>query len=159
MMPDPNLSPLQLELALGSLPRTAVSLSAQDASQAPAQTSAPAGDATTSTAPPQEKSTPSPFGGPFMVPMLAIFAIFYFVMIAPERKARKKREAMLQELKKGDRVVTTGGMYAIVAAVAEDAVTLQIDDGVRARFNRAAIQSVLDNDAPAAKDAAAKKPG
>ena len=158
MTPDSIPTLLDLELAWGALPHAA---SPQDAGQAPAQPAAPGGDATTSTAPPQDQGATrqSPFGGPFLIPKLAIFAIFYFVMIAPERKARKRRETMLQELKKGDRVVTTGGMYAIVAAVAEDAVTLQIDDGVRARFNRAAIQSVLDSDAPAAKETAAKKPG
>jgi len=112
----------------------------------------PAGDAGQTAPAEGGGATPTKAPGLFdnmMFPMLAIFAIFYFVMIAPERKARKKRDSMLQALKKGDKVLTTGGMHATVAAVGEDAVTLQIDDGVRVRFNRAAIQTVLEAEAPA----------
>jgi len=75
-------------------------------------------------------------------PIIAIFAIFYFVMIGPERKNKKKREAMLTSLKKGDRVMTNGGMYATVASVHEDRVSLQIADGVRVRYSLQAIQTV-----------------
>jgi preprotein translocase subunit YajC len=71
-------------------------------------------------------------------------------MIGPERKQRKKREAMLAALGKGDKVMTTGGMYGSVAAVQDDVVTLQIADGVRVRFARSSIQSVLGDDKPAA---------
>ena len=80
-----------------------------------------------------QPATPSqsPLGGwTSMLPLLLIFAIFYFVMIRPEGKKRKEREAMLQRIKKGDRVMTTGGMYASVAAVQDDVITLQVADGV-----------------------------
>ena len=89
------------------------------------------------------------FGGGLtsFFPIIAIFAIFYFVMIGPERKNRKKREAMLGALKKGDKVMTNGGMYATVAAVQEDKVTLQIADGVRVRYSLAAIQTVETDEA------------
>lgn len=88
------------------------------------------------------------------LPLVAVIGIFYFVMIMPERKNRKRREAMLGALKKGDRVMTNGGMYATVAAINDQEVTLQIDEGVRARFSRAAIQSVLEE--PGSGDAAKK---
>ena len=88
-----------------------------------------------------------------MFPLIAVFAIFWFVMIGPERKQRKKRQGMLDALKKGDRVMTTGGMYASVAMVQDDLVTLQIADGVRARFSRASIQSVIEDEEPADKKA------
>lgn len=93
-----------------------------------------------------EDPAPSPFGG-MMIPMLIIFGIFYFVMIGPERKARKKREAMLSELKKGDHVVTASGLHGTIANMAEDVITLQVDEGVRLRFSRAAIQTVVPKDA------------
>src|SRR5690349_17276140 len=80
------------------------------------------------------------------VPFLLIIAVFYFVMIGPERKQRKKREAMLAAVKKGDKVLTTGGMYASVAAVNEDSITLQVADDVRLRFSRAAIAQVLETE-------------
>ena len=90
----------------------------------------------------------------FMVQMVAIFAIFYFLLIRPERKKQKNREAMIKTMKKGDRVMTTSGMYGNVAQVQDDVVTLQVADGVRLRFNRAAIQAVLE---PEAKDKASEK--
>jgi preprotein translocase subunit YajC len=83
-------------------------------------------------------------------PLIAVFAIFYFVMIGPERKNRKRREEMLKQLKKGDKVMTSSGMFATVAAIDGDRVTLQIDEGVRARFSRASIQEVLPEEGSSA---------
>lgn len=80
------------------------------------------------------------------VPLVLIIAVFYFVMIGPERKQRKKREAMLAAVKKGDKVVTTGGMFATVAAVNEDVLTLQAADDVRLRFSRQAIAQVIEDE-------------
>ena len=94
----------------------------------------------------------SPFGGFSMLPMVAIFAIFWFVMIGPERKNRKKREAMLAELKKGDEIMTSSGLYAKVITVQEEVVVLQVAEGVRAKYSRSAIQSVIPKDQPAAKE-------
>jgi len=102
----------------------------------------------------EEAAAEKPGGFNFLIPMLLIIGIFYIVMIGPERKQRKKREEMLKALKKGDRIMTTGGMLASVAQVQEDVVTLQVADGVRLRFTRQAIQTVLDEDG---KDAAEKK--
>lgn len=104
--------------------------------------SRPGGDpAETSSAP----SGGSPFGGGFNpLVLIAIFAIFYFVMIAPERKNRRQREDMLSKLKKGDEVMLTSGLYAKVATVQDDVVVLQIADGVRAKYSRSAIQSVVE---------------
>ncbi len=91
-----------------------------------------------------------------MLPMVAIIGIFYFVLIAPERKNRKRREEMLKKLSKGDKVMTSGGMFATVAAIDGDRVTLQLDEGVRVRFTRAAIQEVVSDDAPAASSKPSK---
>jgi len=92
------------------------------------------------------------FGGGFLVPMLLIFGIFYFVLIRPERKKQRTREGMLKTLKKGDKVLTTSGIYANVVGVQEDLVTLQVADGVRIRFTRAAVQAVLESEKSSAKD-------
>lgn len=75
-------------------------------------------------------------------PMIAIFAIFYFVLIRPERAQRKKREEMLSKMSKGDKVMTTGGMYGTIAALSDKEVTLEIADGVRVKFVRQSIQEV-----------------
>lgn len=92
------------------------------------------------------QAAPAPWWAGWIMPV-ALLAIFYFVMIVPERKSRKKREAMLTAMKKGDRVMTSGGMYATIAAINGDEITLQIDDGVRARFSRQAITQVLEDGA------------
>ena len=131
----PVLSLLALSSPTASAPEAFVALTLQE--QTPAQ------------APPGAEAPPKSVWGGMMVPMLAVFAIFYFVMIGPERKARKKRELMLAAVKKGDRVITSGGMYATVAALGDDTVTLQIDDGVRAKFTRASLQTVIAEDEPA----------
>ena len=138
--------PLDLALLEPAHPAPTLALTLQE--------TAPAGDAPTGD-PTGGGTAQSPWGS-LMFPMLLVFAIFYFVMIGPERKARRKREAMLGALKKGDKVLTTGGMFASVAAIQDDVVTLQIDDGVRGRFNRSAIQTVLDSEGSGAKDKPAK---
>jgi preprotein translocase subunit YajC len=114
------------------------------------QNPAPAGDATTAPSAGSEQQTPPAAGQGGGLPIWTIYpviiAIFYFLMIAPERKQRKKREAMLAAVKKGDKVITTGGMFASVAAVNEDSITLQASDDVRLKFSRASIAQVLEVD-------------
>ena len=65
------------------------------------------------------------------VPIILMVAIFYFVLIRPERKKQKDRDTMLKALKKGDRVMTTSGILAKVISVREDEVKLEIADGVK----------------------------
>jgi preprotein translocase subunit YajC len=83
---------------------------------------------------------------------LGIGAIFLFMIILPERKEKKRKAAMLDELKKNDRVLTTFGMYATVAAVNEGDLTLKLDDGAtRVRVLKSTIATVItpEGDAPA----------
>ena len=107
-------------------------------------TTATTGQASTPGAPGADAASPTTDLIRGVLPFVLIIAIFYFVMIGPERKQKKKREAMLAAVKKGDKVLTTGGMYASVAAVSEDSITLQAADDVRLRFSRAAIAQVLE---------------
>ena len=88
-------------------------------------------------------------GGPSMFVILLVpLAIFWFVAIMPERRERKRKQAMIADLKKNDRILTTGGMYATVAAVNENDVTIRFDDGpVRVRALKSAIATVIDPDA------------
>jgi preprotein translocase subunit YajC len=84
-------------------------------------------------------------GGPnFIVLMLGMLAIFWFVAIWPERKAKKKKLAMLAALKKNDKILLTSGMYATVAAINEDELTVRFDDGnTRVRVLRSALAQVV----------------
>lgn len=71
-----------------------------------------------------------------MLPFLLIFVVFYFLLILPQQRRQKKHRALLEGLKKGDKVYTTGGVVGTVMAVAKDTVTLQVSDNVRVKFLR-----------------------
>jgi preprotein translocase subunit YajC len=76
------------------------------------------------------------------LPFIAIIAIFYFLIIRPQNKKQKETQRMLGALKKGDKVVTIGGIHGIIQNVREHSVVLKVDDNVRLEFNRSAISSV-----------------
>lgn len=90
--------------------------------------------------------------GGILVPILIVFAIFYFLVIRPGAKERKQREAQIAALKKHDKVITNAGIHGTVMALEDDAVILQIDpkNNVRVKFSRAAIWQVLTGDEKAA---------
>jgi preprotein translocase subunit YajC len=101
------------------------------------------------------QAAPAGGGSPFgqfgsLVPMLAIFAIFYFLIIRPNSKKQKEHQQMLAELKKGDEVVTTGGVIGKISGLTDNEITLQIQEGVRIRVTRASVQGRY-NPAAAAK--------
>src|ERR1043165_6395642 len=78
-----------------------------------------------------------------VLPILAIGLVFYFLVIAPANKQRRKTESMLSSLKKGDRVVTTGGIYGTVQGVEADVVYLKIAENVKVKLARNAVSSVV----------------
>lgn len=77
-------------------------------------------------------------------PFLIMGVLFFVLLILPERKKQKQRQKMLDALKKGDRVLTTSGMYGTVVTTTAEVVVLQVADNVRLRFSRAAIQNVIE---------------
>jgi len=87
-------------------------------------------------------------GGTQLVTMLVTFGliivVFYFLVIRPQNKKKKDAQKMLENLKKGDRVVTIGGMHGFVESVKEDAVILKVDDNVKIRFSKSAVSQVLE---------------
>ncbi|QDV07644.1 preprotein translocase subunit YajC [Planctomycetes bacterium Poly30] len=104
--------------------------------QGPATPGTPGADGATGAATPQ--------GNPMQSLMMfaLIGAVIWFLIFAPERKARKKREAMLGAVKKGDKIVTTGGLHAEVVEVKENTLTLKAGE-TRLTFSRASIHEVL----------------
>lgn len=74
-----------------------------------------------------------------LVPMLAIFAIFWFLLVAPMRRQQKQKQKMIEELKRGDKVVTTGGVYGDVAAVDSGTVVLKVADNLKIKVAKNAI--------------------
>ena len=85
----------------------------------------------------------SGFGG-FLIPLGLMFAIMYFMVIMPQQRQRKKVQAMLAELKAGDKVITNGGIYGTVNGIDGDSVILKIssEPQVKIRIARAAIAQV-----------------
>ncbi len=76
--------------------------------------------------------------------IIAIIAIFYFFMIAPQQKKQKKINAFRDSLKNGDKVVTIGGIYGRVREIKDNTIILEVADGVRIKFDKSAI-SMPDN--------------
>jgi preprotein translocase subunit YajC len=106
-------------------------------------------------APPLQDAAPRPGGAlldsvvMFGLPLL----IFWFVLMRPERKERKRKAELLSNLKKNDRVLTSGGLYAAVAAVHDNEVVLKFDEsGTRVRALKTAIAQVLTDDEAKDKD-------
>src|SRR6202043_3603260 len=91
------------------------------------------------------------------LPLILIFVVFYFLLIRPQQRKTKDHKAMLDALRRGDRVVTGGGIIGTVARVENpEEVTVDIADGVRVRVLRSTISSVLAKPDPAAAREAAK---
>lgn len=82
------------------------------------------------------------------LPLILIFAIFYFLVIAPARKRQKALQATIDALEKGDRIVTTGGLYGEVVSIDGGVVILKIADNVRVKVAKSAIAG-LEQDAEA----------
>jgi preprotein translocase subunit YajC len=92
------------------------------------------------------------------LPLILIFVVFYFLLIRPQQRKAKDHRAMLDALRRGDRVVTGGGIIGTVARVdSPEEVTVDIADGVRVRVLRSTITSVLAKPDPAAAREAAKQ--
>lgn len=79
-----------------------------------------------------------------LVPLVFMFGIFYFLLIRPQQKKAKEHRALIDALKKGDSVVTAGGMYGKVTAIDENVVTLEIATGVNVRIKKGHIAEVLE---------------
>jgi preprotein translocase subunit YajC len=81
-----------------------------------------------------------------IIPLIIMFAIFYFLLIRPQQKKAKEHRALLDALKKGDQVVTAGGMHGKVTALDDQTVTLEIAPGVNVKYNKGFISSVNKKD-------------
>ena len=79
----------------------------------------------------------------FMLQMGAIFAIFYFLLIRPQRKEAQRHREMLAQIKKGDEVVTSGGIIGTVVHVQEDRLTIKSAESTRLVVQRARVAQVL----------------
>jgi preprotein translocase subunit YajC len=79
-----------------------------------------------------------------LLPILLMILIFYFLLIRPQQKKEKERKAMISSIKKGDKVLTIGGIYGIVSDFkGDDIVIVKIGEGTKVEFTRSAVQSKI----------------
>lgn len=83
--------------------------------------------------------------------LILIFLVMWLFMIRPQRKQQKALEEMRRALKKGDKVITAGGIYGVVADVDERTVLVKVDGEVKIRVDKTSIQKDMTDAAPAAK--------
>ncbi len=107
------------------------------------------------------QETPAPTGSfsSTIIMFALIFVIMYFFLIRPQNKKQKETEKMIAALKKGDKVVTIGGIHGTVASTKEKTIILKVEDGSKIEFNRTAISTVIVDkvEAPKASKKASKK--
>ena len=85
-------------------------------------------------------------GGGFgaFVPLILMFAIFYFLLIRPQQKKAKQHREVLGALKKGDKVISSGGLHGLVTGLTDDVVTMEIAPKVRVKVSRSSISGVTN---------------
>jgi preprotein translocase subunit YajC len=100
---------------------------------------------------PPPQSISDLFGGGglvgFLVPMAVIFAIFYFFIVRPQRKREQEHEEMVENLEKGDQIVTIGGIHGTIRRIDDDSVLVQVDsNSTKLRIDKQAIANVGPDD-------------
>ena len=89
--------------------------------------------------------TPNPLMN--LVPIVAIFAIFYFLLIRPQQKQQSEHDALLKNLKAGDKVLTSGGLYGTITGFRGDDLEVQFSQTVKLTVARSAVSRVVSSDA------------
>ena len=93
-----------------------------------------------------------------LLPLVLIFVVFYFLLIRPQQKKVKEHKAMVEALRRGDRVVTGGGLIGTVSKVINDGeVQVEIAEGVRVRIVRSMVQEVLSKTEPVSDKSSGEK--
>ncbi len=88
-----------------------------------------------------------------LLPFVLIFIIFYFLLIRPQQKKQKQQQSLLDALKKGDKVVTTSGIWGQITNIGKETVTLQIADNTKVKMQRENIARVRGEEEDKDKDA------
>ncbi len=91
------------------------------------------------------------------IPLILMFVIFYFLLIRPQQKKSKEHKQMIENLKTGDRIVTSGGLHGRITGVAESALTVEIAEKVRVKVNRGSVSAIMQTGSPPAPSKKEKK--
>jgi preprotein translocase subunit YajC len=84
-----------------------------------------------------------------LLPLVLIFVIFYFLLIRPQQKRSKEHKNMLENLKKGDKIITSGGIYGVVESVGTNTITIKIGENMKVKLGKtyvAALRAASDED-------------
>lgn len=87
-------------------------------------------------------ASPQPPAFMSIMPLIFVFVIFYFLLIRPQQKRQKEHQKLVETLKTGDKIVTSGGIHGIIANVKEKTVVVKVADNVKIEFDRAAVTGV-----------------
>ncbi len=94
-------------------------------------------------APGGDAGAPAGGGASGLIMMVVIFAIFYFILIRPQQKKMKEHKKMVEDLKKGDEIITAGGIYGTVENTSPDTLTVKIAEGVKVKVTRGSVAHVI----------------
>jgi preprotein translocase subunit YajC len=86
------------------------------------------------------------------IPLILMFAIFYFLLIRPQQKKAKQHKTMLSAMKKGDRAVTSGGLHGVITGLTDEIVTMEIAPKVRVKISRGSIAGIFSGPPPKAEN-------
>lgn len=86
------------------------------------------------------------------LPLVLVFVVFYFLLLRPQRKREKERMIMLNSLRRGDKVITIGGLHGSIVDLTEEKVTLKVNENSRLVFERSAINQVIKKEDEKKKD-------
>ena len=78
------------------------------------------------------------------LPLIILFAIFYFLIIRPQQRQQKAHKAMLESLKKGDQIITNGGLMAVIAKTEEDFIKIKLNDDTLVKLDRAYVAKKVE---------------
>ena len=89
-----------------------------------------------------QSTPPNPLANTGIIYMLLIFAVFWFLLIRPQTKKQKEHQAMVASLKKGDKVITNGGIYGSVVGVSDRVIVLRVSDNVKLEVAKSCVASL-----------------
>jgi len=92
----------------------------------------------------------SPFGG--LLPLILIFFVFYFLLIRPQQRKVREHQKLLNALRKGDEVITSGGIHGTITGIKGDVVDLKIAEGVKVVLSKSAIATVIESPATSSQE-------
>jgi preprotein translocase subunit YajC len=71
--------------------------------------------------------------------LVLIFAVFYFLLIRPQRKRQKQQQELMEELKRGDKIITAGGIYGVIESVSEDSIVIKVESGATMKVAKSSV--------------------